>query len=159
MNRPIMLLLTVIQIWNIYLKFQLNRVVYLCLCSICTKFQVDTSFLSWVLFNNLTSICSIWQLPWNHSTNIFIRIFLFHRIHWSRCWKGQQHWEGGFDGLLKSVWYDWPQHPHWEIYPFESPQIYRPLLVWLCQQPIPMHSLQSSNLRIQSSQWRSSSRH
>ena len=75
MNQPIMLLLTVIQIWNKYLKSQLNRVVYLCLCNICTKFQVDTSFLSWVLFNNLTSICSIWQRPWNHSTNIFIRIF------------------------------------------------------------------------------------
>ena len=81
MNRPIMLLLTVIQIWNKYLKFQLNRVVYLCLCYTCTKFKVDTLFLSWVLFNNLTSIYSIWQRPWNHSTNIFIRIFLLHRIH------------------------------------------------------------------------------
>ena len=83
MNQPIILLLTVIQIWNKFLKFQLNRVVYLCLCNICTKFQVDTSFLSWVLFNNLTSIRSIWQRPRNHSTNIFIRIFLLHRIHWS----------------------------------------------------------------------------
>ena len=75
MNRPIMLLLTVIQIWNKNVKFQLNRVVYLCLRNICTKFQVDTSFLFWVLLNNLPSICSIWQRPWNHSTNIFIRIF------------------------------------------------------------------------------------
>ena len=78
-----MLLLTVIQIWNKNLKFQLNRVVYLCLRNICTKFQVETSFLFWVLLNNLTSICSIWQRPCNHSTNIFIHIFLLHRIHWS----------------------------------------------------------------------------
>ena len=90
MNRPIMLLLTVIQIWNKYLKFQLNRVVYLCLCNICTKFQVDTLFLSWVLLNNLTSIYSIWQRPWNHSTNIFIRIFLLHRIH---CWMKSCVWD------------------------------------------------------------------
>ena len=74
-NRPIMLLLTVIQISNKILKFDLNKVVYLCLLHICTKLQVDTSFLSWVLFNNLTSICSIWRRPWNHSTNIFICIF------------------------------------------------------------------------------------
>ena len=88
MNRPIIILLTVIQIWNKYLKFQLNRVVYLCLCNICTKFQIDTSFLSWVLFNNLTSICSTWQRPWNHSTNIFILIFILHRIH---CWISPVH--------------------------------------------------------------------
>ena len=81
MNRPIILHLTVIQIWNKNLKFQPHKVVYLCLRNIYTKLQVDTSFLSWVLFNNLTSICSIWQRPWNHSTNIFIRIFLLHRIH------------------------------------------------------------------------------
>ena len=81
MNQPIMLLLTVIQISNKNLKFQLNRVVYQCLRNICTKFQVDTSFLFWVFLNNLTSIYSIWQRPWNHSTNIFIRIFLLHRIH------------------------------------------------------------------------------
>ena len=82
MNQPIMLLLTVIQISNKNLKFQLSRVVYQCLRNICTKFQVDTSFLFWVFLNNLTSIYSIWQRPWNHSTNIFIRIFLLHRIHW-----------------------------------------------------------------------------
>ena len=35
------------------------------------------------MFDNLTSICSIWQRPWNHSTNIFICIFLLHRIHCS----------------------------------------------------------------------------
>ena len=80
-NQPIMLLLTVIQISNKNLKFQLNRVVYLCLRNIWTKFQVNPSFLFWVMLNNLTSICSIWQRPWNHSTNIFIRIFLLHRIH------------------------------------------------------------------------------
>ena len=75
-NQPIMLLLTVIQISNKILKFELNMVVYLCLLHVCTKLQVDTSFLFWILFNNLIpSICSIWRRSWNHSTNIFICIF------------------------------------------------------------------------------------
>ena len=79
-------------------------------------------------------------------------VSLLHSLHHSGCWQGQQHWDGGSDRLLKSIWYDWPgdwpQHPHWEIYPFGSLQIYCPLVVWLCQQPSPMRSLQSSNLRV-----------
>ena len=45
---------------------------------------------------------------------------------------------------LERYWYDWPPHPHWEIHPFWSPLIYRPLVVWLCQQPSPVRLLQSS---------------
>ena len=83
MNRLIILFLTAIPIWNKNLKFKLIKQVNLCLANIYIKFQVDTSILSWVLFNKLTSICSIWQPPWNHSTNIFIRnFFSLHRIHW-----------------------------------------------------------------------------
>ena len=80
MSEPIRWLSTLIQISNKSYKFQLNKK-WVCISmstfNICAKFQVDMSFLPWVLFSNLMLIFSIWQRPWNHSTNICTRIRVF----------------------------------------------------------------------------------